>query len=453
MSNKYFGTDGIRGRANQFPMTAEIMMKTAMAAALAIKDEKGKETQKRVIIGKDTRLSCYMLEQAIGSGFAAMGMEVFFTGPMPTPAIAMLTRSMRADIGVMISASHNPFEDNGVKFFGSDGYKLSDDLQDMIEQKLEEDLSAYLPAPDQVGKAKRIDDAPGRYIEYIKSSFPKRKTLEGLKIAIDCANGAAYKIAPTILWELEAEVVPIGVHPNGKNINDKCGATDTRALEAAVIEHGCDIGVALDGDADRLIMVDEKGLQIDGDQIMGLLAKTLKDQGKLHGNTLVATVMSNLGLERFLLENDMQMMRTPVGDRHVVEAMKSGGYTLGGEQSGHIIMGNYTTTGDGLLSAIHVLMMLQDSGKPASELLNCFTPAPQILKNIDIARGSNVMDMPEITNAIGKAEQILAEKGGRLLVRPSGTQPMIRVMAEGDDLHAIESIVDELCSIITKNAA
>lgn len=444
---QYFGTDGIRGKANQHPMTAEFMMRVAMATALLMREKNGGNSQNRALIGKDPRLSGYMLEQAIASGFEAMGMDVFFSGPMPTPAVAMLTRSMRADIGVMISASHNPFEDNGVKFFGADGYKLSDELQDKIEQKLSEDLTPFLAGPRDLGKAQRIDDAPGRYIEFLKSTFPRKKTLSGLKIVVDCANGAAYKIAPQILWELEADIISIGVSPNGMNINEKCGATDTKALQQAVIEHKADIGLALDGDADRLIMVDEKGQEIDGDQLMALLAVSLGC------DTLVATVMSNLGLETYLQSQNIKMLRTPVGDRHVVEAMRKGGYTLGGEQSGHIVMGDHATTGDGLLAGLQILSILHERDEPASAVLNCFKPAPQILQNVEISASANPLKTDPVTNAIQHAETQLKQNGGRLLVRASGTQPLIRVMAEGDNKDHIKKIVSELCSVISKNAA
>ncbi len=449
MTRNYFGTDGIRGQANTFPMTAKMAMKAAMATALELQSDD--RHGRRAVIGKDTRLSGYMIEQAMASGFVAMGMDVILVGPIPTPAIAMLTRSMRADVGVMISASHNPFQDNGIKLFGADGFKLPDDVERRIEEKMEQDLDGELADPAGIGKASRLDDAPGRYIEFIKGSFIRQHTLEGLKIVVDCAHGAAYKVAPQILWELEAEVVPIGVTPNGRNINDGCGATDTKLLQQKVIEEKADLGIALDGDADRLIMVDEKGQRVDGDQLMALLAVAWKEKGALAKDTLVATVMSNLGLERFLERQGITLLRTPVGDRYVMEAMQADGYNLGGEQSGHIIMSDFGTTGDGLLAALKVLTVLKGQDRPASEALNLFEPLPQILRNVRYQNGAKPMDREDVQDAIRKAEETLAGDG-RLLVRASGTEPVIRVMAEGDDPERIKTIVGNLCGIIEKAA-
>lgn len=450
MTRTYFGTDGIRGRANQHPMTADIALKVAMATARVL----GKNhAHSRVVIGKDTRLSCYMLEQSLTAGFLAMGMDVVLTGPIPTPAIAVLTRSMRADVGVMISASHNPFEDNGIKLFGADGYKLPDTTEKEIETWIDNPLlmSEGLAAPDKIGRASRMDDAVGRMVEYAKGSFPRNKTLEGLKIVIDCANGAAYKVAPQALWELEATVISMGVTPNGKNINLECGATHTDALQARVIEEGADIGIALDGDADRLILVDERGQRIDGDQILALLATYMKSYDCLNHNTVVTTVMSNLGFERYLQSNGMTLVRSAVGDRYVVEKMREGGFNLGGEQSGHVVMSDFGTTGDGLMAALQILAVLKYSGKKASELLNVFTPVPQLLKNVRFTKGAKPLDKAEVQEALQQAEKTLANSG-RLLVRASGTEPLIRVMAEGDDQKMVEKVVDDLCDVITKAA-
>lgn len=449
---KYFGTDGIRGRANRFPMTAEIALKVAMATAhvLQKRQDISKQTN-RVVIGKDTRLSGYMFEDAMCSGFVSMGLNVIQVGPIPTPGIAMLTRNMRADVGVMISASHNKFEDNGIKLFGPDGYKLDDEIEREIEALIAQSFDDKLAPPDKCGKASRLDDALGRYVEHVKSSFPKGESLEGMKIVVDCANGAAYKVAPQVLWELEAEVKSIGVSPNGRNINAGVGATDVAALQAHVLAEGADIGIALDGDADRLIVVDEKGQKIDGDQIMAALALRLNAQGALAGDTLVATVMSNLGMEQFLAKNGIKTLRTQVGDRYVMEAMRADGYVLGGEQSGHMIMSEYGTTGDGLLAALQILAALQESGKPASEALHMFDPLPQLLKNVRISPDAAPMDDPAVMKAIEDAQAAL-EGQGRVLVRASGTEPLIRVMAEGQDRDQIETHVDALCAIIEKSA-
>jgi phosphoglucosamine mutase len=452
MTRKYFGTDGIRGRTNTFPMTADMALKVAMATALSLQHDHMGLHQNRAIIGKDTRLSGYMLEEAMAAGFVAMGMEVILLGPIPTPGVAMLTRSLRADVGVMISASHNQYEDNGIKLFGPDGYKIPDALEEAIEGRLEQDLSGELPEPDLIGKARRMDDALGRYVEFLKSSFPRGLSLDGLKIVVDCAHGAAYKVAPQVLWELEAEVIPMGVYPNGRNINAGCGATATEALQERVVSEKADLGIALDGDADRLIMVDEKGARIDGDQLMALLAQRWHEDGRLRGNGIAATVMSNLGLERYLQGRGLNLARTPVGDRHVVERMRADGYNLGGEQSGHIIMSDFGTTGDGLMAALQILAVLKQQSYPASTALNVFTPLPQILQNVRFASGAKPLENEAVKEAIAKAEKSLANDG-RLLVRPSGTEPLIRVMAEGDDADKVKSIVSDLCAVIEKAAS
>jgi phosphoglucosamine mutase len=447
MARKYFGTDGIRGRANAFPMTADMALKVAMAASIAWSETNKLNRHRRVIIGKDTRLSGYMLEQAMASGFVAMGFEVILLGPIPTPGVALLARSLRADMGVMISASHNPYEDNGIKIFGGDGYKISDALEDRIEELLETDLSEHLAPSHKIGKASRLDDAAGRYVEFLKNALPRRQNLDGLKVVVDCANGAAYKIAPKLLWEMEAEVISIGVQPNGRNINAGCGATDTIALQNAVIEHGADIGVALDGDADRLILVDEKGQRVDGDQIMGLLALYYQREKILEGGALVATVMSNLGLELKLKEEGINFIRTPVGDRNVVEAMRQNICNLGGEQSGHIVLADYGTTGDGLLAALQVLAIIKNDGRAASEVLNVFTPMPQCLKNVRFEAGMKPLDDAKVQDAIAKGKEKL-ESSGRILVRASGTEPLIRVMAEGTDEELVHNVVNDICAVI-----
>lgn len=451
MTRKYFGTDGIRGRANAGAITPDMVLKVAMAAAIVLQARRASAEQtNRVIIGKDPRLSGYMIEEAMCAGFVAMGMDVVLTGPIPTPGISYLTRSLRCDLGVMISASHNSFQDNGIKLFGPDGYKLDDALEMEIEEKIDSDLNAQLAAPEKLGKATRLDDCLGRYAEYIKGSFPKRETFEGLKVVIDCANGAAYKVAPQTLWELECEVVAIGNAPNGRNINQKCGATSPENLQKTVLEAKADIGLALDGDADRLIVVDEKGEVVDGDQIMGALALSMKAQGTLQGDTLVSTVMSNLGLERKLAEEGLNLVRTQVGDRYVMEAMRAGEFNLGGEQSGHLILSDYSRTGDGLLAALQVLKLLKDSGKKASEALRVFEPVPQLLRNVRFENGSP-LEETTVKDAIKQATETLANDG-RILVRASGTEPVIRVMAEGDDAAKIESVVGEICSVIEKAA-
>ncbi|PAL25245.1 phosphoglucosamine mutase [Sphingopyxis sp. GW247-27LB] len=438
---KFFGTDGIRGMTNEIPMTVEVAMRVGMAAGAHFLRGTHKH---RVVIGKDTRLSGYMLENALVAGFTSVGMDVVQVGPMPTPAVAMLTHSMRADLGVMLSASHNPFHDNGIKLFGPDGYKLSDEDEAQIELLLAQ--QPKLAAPAQIGRAKRIEDARGRYIHAVKQSLPEAARLDGLKIVVDCANGAAYNSAPTVFWELGADVVAIGVEPNGININDRCGSTAPGLLQETVVASGADIGIALDGDADRLIVVDEKGAIVDGDQIMGLIGASWARQGRLKGGGVVATVMSNLGLERFLEGEGLRLERTKVGDRYVLERMKSGGFNVGGEQSGHMILSDHATTGDGTLAGLQVLAELVTSGKPASELLHQFDPVPQLLKNVRF-KGGKPLDDAQVQAAIAEGEGALDGRG-RLVIRASGTEPVIRVMAEGDDAGEVERVVDMICDAV-----
>ncbi len=446
MARKYFGTDGIRGATNVSPMTAEMAMKVGMAAgAYFLRGDH----RHRVVIGKDTRLSGYMIESALVAGFTSVGMDVVMVGPMPTPAVAMLTQSMRADIGVMISASHNPYADNGIKLFGPDGYKLSDEAEAAIEALIDGDVP--LVRSDQIGRARRIEDAQGRYIHFAKSTFPENLRLDGMRVVLDCANGAAYKVAPSALWELGADVVAIGVTPDGTNINDGVGSTAPQALAETVVASGADIGIALDGDADRLIVVDETGTIVDGDQLMATIAASWARQGRLAGGGLVATVMSNLGLERHLAAQGLGLVRTAVGDRHVLEKMRSSGYNVGGEQSGHIILSDYATTGDGLVAALQILAEVKRSGAPASEVLHRFEPLPQLLKNVRFA-GGKPLDDESVKAVIAEAEAELAGKG-RLVIRPSGTEPVIRVMAEGDDLAQVERVVDSICDAVRKAAA
>ncbi|MDQ0838875.1 phosphoglucosamine mutase [Sphingomonas faeni] len=446
MARKYFGTDGIRGATNTSPMTAEMAMKVGMAAgAYFLRGDH----RHRVVIGKDTRLSGYMLESALVAGFTSVGMDVVMVGPMPTPAVAMLTHSMRADIGVMISASHNAYADNGIKLFGPDGYKLSDEAEEAIEALIDGDIP--LVPSSQIGRARRIDDAQGRYIHFAKSTFPENLRLDGMRIVIDCANGAAYKVAPAALWELGADIVAIGVTPNGTNINDGVGSTAPQALAEAVVANGADIGIALDGDADRLIVVDQTGTIVDGDQLMATIAASWARQGRLAGGGLVATVMSNLGLERHLAAQGLGLVRTKVGDRHVLEKMRASGYNVGGEQSGHIILTDYATTGDGLVAALQILAEVKRSGAPASEVLHRFEPLPQLLKNVRFA-GGKPLDDDAVKAVIADAEAELAGTG-RLVIRPSGTEPVIRVMAEGDDPGQVERVVDRICDAVRKAAA
>ena len=445
MARKFFGTDGIRGRTNAGVMTAAIAMKVGQAAGTYFL--RG-DHRHRVVIGKDTRLSGYMLENAMTAGFTSVGMDVVLLGPMPTPAVALLTREMRADVGVMISASHNPFEDNGIKLFGPDGFKLSDEAELAIEAMIEQDLP--LADANDVGRARRIEDARGRYIHAVKASLPHNVRLDGLRIVVDCANGAAYHVAPSALWELGAEVIAIGVEPNGKNINAGVGSTHLDALKARVREVRADIGIALDGDADRLIVVDEKGQTVDGDQIMALIGGRMHQLGALRGGGVVATVMSNLGLERYLNGLGLDLVRASVGDRYVLEKMRGGGYNVGGEQSGHMILTDHGTTGDGTVAALQVLAALIASGKPASETLHLFDPVPQLLKNVRFA-GGKPLEAASVKAVIAEAEAQLAGRG-RLVIRASGTEPVIRVMAEGDDAAEVEQVVDTICEAVRKAA-
>ena len=446
-ARNFFGTDGIRGRANTHPMTADIALKLGMAAALQFR--RG-DYRHRVVIGKDTRLSGYMLEPALTAGFVSMGMDVVLVGPMPTPAVAMLTRSLRADLGVMISASHNPFEDNGIKLFGPDGYKLSDLVEAEIEEKMAGDMTASLEPAAQLGRARRLDDARGRYTEYVKQTFPRGLRLDGLKVAIDCANGAAYRTAPEVLWELGADIVPVGVRPDGKNINANCGSTALDTIKETTVASGADIGIALDGDADRLIVCDEKGNVIDGDQIMGLIATDWLMTGRLKGGGVVATVMSNLGLERHLNNLGLALKRTRVGDRYVVEAMRAEAFNFGGEQSGHLIFDDYATTGDGLIAALQVLAVLVTAEKPASEVCRIFEPLPQLLKNVSF-NGGAPLETETVQSAIRDGEARLGD-AGRVLIRKSGTEPLIRVMAEGEDQTLVQAVVDDICDAIRAEA-
>lgn len=450
MTRAYFGTDGIRGTANKHPMTPEVAMRVGLAAGKRFRS--ADDRRHLVVIGKDTRLSGYMLEPALTAGFTAAGMDVVLFGPLPTPAVAMLTRSLRADLGVMLSASHNKFADNGIKLFGPDGYKLSDEVELEIESLMVSRLDEHLAGPDKLGRAKRIDDAQARYVEIVKATFPKKLSLKGLRIVIDAANGAGYKVAPVALYELGAEVIKLGVDPNGFNINEEVGSTDTRALKDAVLKYRADIGIALDGDADRVAIVDEKGNSIDGDQLMALIAKSWKEADALTKPGVVATVMSNLGLERFLKDLSLKLERTKVGDRYVVEAMRAKGYNVGGEQSGHIILSDFSTTGDGLLAALQVLAVIVQSGKPASEVLNLFTPAPQILENVRYEKGApDPLNAVAVKDAIKAAEASLAGKG-RLLVRKSGTEPLVRIMAEGDDEALVRKAVAGVKSAVVQAA-
>ncbi len=441
MARKFFGTDGIRGRTNEGVMTAETAMRVGQAAGTHFL--RG-DHRHRVVIGKDTRLSGYMMESALVAGFTSVGMDVIMTGPLPTPAIALLTREMRADLGVMISASHNPFEDNGIKLFGPDGFKLSDDAEVSIERLLEQ--QPLLVSADRVGRARRIEDARGRYIHAIKQSVSSDIRFDDLTVVVDCAHGAAYQVAPSVIWELGAKVITLGVDPNGTNINDGVGSTSLDAIKAKVVEEGADLGIALDGDADRLIVIDEKGETVDGDQIMALIASRMHERGSLTGGGVVATVMSNLGLERYLENLDLTLERTKVGDRYVLERMKEGGFNVGGEQSGHMILLDHATTGDGSVAALRVLASLVRSGKPASELLHVFDPVPQLLKNVRYS-GGKPLDNETVKQVIAKAEAELEGKG-RLVIRPSGTEPVIRVMAEGDDAAQVEACVDRICDAV-----
>ena len=442
MTRKLFGTDGIRGTANTEPMTPETALKVAMAVGESFRNGNHKHL---VVIGKDTRLSGYMLEPALTAGFVTMGMDVVLVGPLPTPAIAMLTRSLRADIGVVISASHNPFADNGIKLFGRDGYKLSDDLEARIEASLDSG-PRHRAAPAELGRAKRLDDAGGRYIEFVKQSFPKGLRLDGLRVVVDCANGAAYKVAPTVFWELGAEVFPLGVAPDGLNINRDCGALSPEQMRSEVLARRADLGIALDGDADRLIVADEHGEILDGDQLMALIATSLARGGRLAGGALVATVMSNLGLERSLAGQGIALHRTAVGDRYVVEKMRALGCNLGGEQSGHIILSDYATTGDGLIAALQVLAAVVETGRRASEVCRVFDPVPQLLRNVRYGSGEPLAT-GRVKRAIAEAETRLGA-AGRLVIRKSGTEPVIRVMAQGEDEALLSSVVGDICEAV-----
>ncbi len=443
MARKYFGTDGIRGTANTDPMTAETALKVGMAAGRIFTRGAHRHT---VVIGKDTRLSGYMLEPAMAAGFIAMGMDVIFAGPMPTPAVAMLTRSLRADLGVMISASHNPFHDSGIKLFGPDGYKLSDETEEQIESMIEAEMQSALADSDKLGRAKRLDDAEGRYIEFVKNTFPRGLRLDGLKIVVDCANGAAYKVAPAALWELGADVVTYGVEPDGFNINKYCGSTDTRTMCRMVREHGADIGIALDGDADRVLVADETGKLIDGDQLMATVAESWHRDGRLTGGGVVATVMSNLGLEHYVQGLGLDLVRTQVGDRYVVEHMRANGFNVGGEQSGHIVLSEYTTTGDGLIAGLEVLSAMVQTGRPLSEVGRRFDPLPQILENVRFT-GTPPLEEASVIKAVQAGEARLGNTG-RILMRKSGTEPLIRVMAEGEDADLVQGVVSDIVTAI-----
>ena len=443
MSRKLFGTDGVRGRANTYPMTAEMALRLGAAAGRFFRRDGS--SAHRVVIGKDTRLSGYMIENALTAGLTSTGMNVLLLGPVPTPAVGFLTRSMRADLGVMISASHNPHQDNGIKFFGPDGFKLSDEAEAEIEAIVAGEI---LPAqPQNIGRAKRIDDGRGRYQEFVKTTFPAGLRLDGLKVVIDCANGAAYKAAPEVLWELGAEVIPVGVTPNGTNINDRCGSTHTQTAAEAVVAHGAHVGISLDGDADRVMILDQNGRVADGDQIMALLAARWAEEGRLRGNTLVATVMSNLGLEKFLNARGLRLERTAVGDRYVVEAMRRGGYNLGGEQSGHIVMTDYATTGDGLVAGLQFLSEMARTERPASELVQSFATVPQLLKNVRYGADKQPLAVEAVKSRIAEAEARLKGKG-RVLIRKSGTEPLIRVMAECEDEALLHAEVNAMVAAI-----
>ncbi|NRG17395.1 phosphoglucosamine mutase [Rhizobiales bacterium] len=448
MARRLFGTDGIRGESNRWPMTPEIALKVGMAAGLAFRNGGHRH---RVVIGKDTRLSGYMLENALVAGFTAVGMDVFLLGPMPTPAVAMLTRSLRCDLGVMISASHNPFRDNGIKFFGPDGFKLSDAVEAEIEALVESDMTPKLSPADRLGRAKRVDGEQARYVEFAKRTLPRDMSLEGLRIAIDCANGAAYKVAPQALWELGADVVALGITPDGQNINKECGSTSIKALRNKVDEVRADIGIALDGDADRVIIVDEKGDVIDGDQLMAVVAQSWQEDGRLSASGIVATVMSNLGLERYLSGLGLTLARTQVGDRYVVEHMREHGFNVGGEQSGHIVLSDFATTGDGLVAALQVLACVKRLDRPVSEVCRRFQPVPQVLKNVRYSNGMP-LEHEKVQSAIEEGRKKLGASG-RLVIRPSGTEPLIRVMGEADNEELLNGVVDDIVDAVRSSAA
>ena len=449
MPRTLFGTDGVRGRANSEPMTAETALRIGMAAGQVFR--RGAH-RNRAVIGKDTRLSGYMIEQALTAGFLSVGVDVLLLGPLPTPAVGFLTRSMRADVGVMISASHNPFEDNGIKLFGPDGFKLSDAVEAQIGALIASPQQMQLAGSHDIGRARRIGDSDGRYIEAVKGSVAKALDLSGLKIVVDCANGAAYKVAPTVLWELGAEVVRVGVSPDGFNINGNCGSTHPGVLQEQVVTHRADVGIALDGDADRVVLVCERGNVIDGDQLMATVSDHWLREDRLTGGGVVATVMSNLGLERYLAARKLGLVRTQVGDRYVLERMRRDGYNLGGEQSGHIIMTDYATTGDGLMAALQGLAAMVRSGRPASETFRAFEPVPQLLKNVRVANANDALGADGVARAIADAEARLG-RNGRILVRKSGTEPLIRVMAEGDDSDLVRTVVDQIIEAIPRPAA
>ncbi|MEP2704286.1 MAG: phosphoglucosamine mutase [Roseibium sp.] len=448
MMRKFFGTDGIRGQANKYPMTAEMALKVGMAAGLVFKNGGHRH---RVVIGKDTRLSGYMIENALVAGFTSVGMDVFLLGPLPTPAVAMLTRSLRTDLGVMISASHNPYQDNGIKFFGPDGFKLSDKIEKTIEGLVEIDLTSRLADARELGRAKRIDGAPERYIESAKGTLPRKMSLEGLRVVVDCANGAAYKVAPDALFELGAEVITMGVSPDGYNINDGCGSTSTDALSKKVHEVRADLGIALDGDADRVIIVDENGTVVDGDQLMAVVAQSWQAADRLSAPGIVATVMSNLGLERYLDSLGLSLARTKVGDRYVVEHMRANGFNVGGEQSGHIVLSDFATTGDGLIAALQVMACVKQQDKPVSEVCRQFEPVPQLLKNVRY-KGGAPLEKEQVKSAIVDGEARLGTTG-RLVIRASGTEPLIRVMAEGDDADLVKQVVNDIAGVVATSAA
>jgi phosphoglucosamine mutase len=447
MTRKLFGTDGIRGQTNIYPMTAGIALKVGMAAGHMFTNS---DRRHRVVIGKDTRLSGYVIESALVSGFTSVGMDVVQLGPIPTPAVAMLVRSLRADLGVMISASHNPYQDNGIKLFGPDGYKLSDEAEEEIEAHVNGDIERLLAEPHRIGQARRIDGVYDRYVEFAKRTLERNVSLNGLKVVVDCANGAAYRVAPAALWELGAEVVALGVNPDGRNINRECGSTVPETVCRKVRESGADLGIALDGDADRVVIADEDGRPVDGDQILAVIAQSWREGSRLHGNGIVATVMSNLGLERYLGGLGLTLSRTKVGDRHVVEEMRRTGYNVGGEQSGHVVLSDYTTTGDGLVTALQVLSVAVRSGKPLSEVCRRFEPVPQLLKNVRYD-GASPLGREAVVRAIEAARLRLGNRG-RLVIRPSGTEPVIRVMAEGDDMDLVTTAVEDILAAIDRQA-
>jgi phosphoglucosamine mutase len=446
VSKRYFGTDGIRGQANKHPMTADVAMRVGMAVGLHYHNGH----RQKVVIGKDTRLSNYMIETALVAGFTAVGVDVFQLGPIPTPGVAMLTRSLRADYGVMISASHNPFDDNGIKLFGPDGFKLSDQDEEEIEALIDSDLSSRLAASADLGRAKRIDGGAERYVEAAKRTLPRDMSFEGFRVIVDCANGAGYKAAPMALEELGAEVIALGVEPDGLNINREVGSTSPKALAQMVKERRADLGIALDGDADRVVLIDEKGSIVDGDQLMAVVASFWKEEGRLTGGGVVATVMSNLGLERFLAGCGLKLARTPVGDRYVSEHMREHGYNVGGEQSGHIILSDFTTTGDGLIAALQVLAVIRRDGRPASEVCRRFEPVPQVLKNFRY-KGGQPLENDQVKRLIAEAETKL-KGGGRLVIRPSGTEPVIRIMGEGDNADLVEAVVNDIVTVLGQAA-